>query len=84
MLDRRTFLAAGAASGALIAFPDFAFAAPAPGRSPQLAALLDALFQEQLRQRPELATQLGLDKGANSDLRGKLTDLRSRRGHRRT
>ncbi|HEX5181762.1 MAG TPA: DUF885 family protein [Allosphingosinicella sp.] len=74
MLDRRTFLAAGAAGGALLAFPDLVFAAPAPGRSPRLAALFDALFQAQLRQRPELATQLGLDKGANADLRGKLSD----------
>ncbi len=74
MLDRRMFLAAGAASGALIVFPQFAFAAPLPGGSPELAALFDALFQEQLRQRPEMATQLGLDKGANADLRAKLTN----------
>jgi uncharacterized protein (DUF885 family) len=74
MLDRRTFLAAGAASGAFVVFPEFAFAAPAPGGSPELAALFDALFEEQLRQRPEMATQLGLDKGANADLRARLSD----------
>jgi uncharacterized protein (DUF885 family) len=74
MLDRRAFLAAGAVSGALIVFPEFVFAAPEPGHSPELAALFDALFQEQLRQRPEQATQLGLDKGPNADLRARLTD----------
>lgn len=75
MLDRRTFLAAGAASGAVLAFPSFAAPAPAGGRSPELAKLFDQLFQEQLRQRPESATQLGLDKGANADLRAKLSDV---------
>jgi uncharacterized protein (DUF885 family) len=74
MLDRRMFLAAGAASGALVTFPSFALAAPEAARSPELARLFDALFQEQLRQRPELATQLGLDKGANADLRARLTE----------
>ena len=76
MLDRRLFLQTGAASAATLAFPASAFAqssAPA-GRSPELARLFDALFQEQLRLRPESATQLGLDKGANADLRARLTD----------
>src|SRR4051812_35314696 len=73
MLDRRSFLQATAAGGAILAFP--VFAAPAPGRCPGLAKLFAALFQEQLRLRPESATQLGLDKGANADLRGKLSDL---------
>src|SRR3954471_17575736 len=75
MLDRRTFLAASAASGAAFTFPAFAAPAPPTGRSPELARLFDALLQEQLRARPESATQLGLDKGANADLRSKLTDL---------
>ncbi|MDB5691139.1 MAG: hypothetical protein JWO81_202 [Alphaproteobacteria bacterium] len=75
MFDRRTFLAAGAAGGASLAFPSFAAPAPAAGRSPALAALFDQLFQEQLRLRPESATQLGLDKGANADLRAKLSDV---------
>lgn len=72
MLDRRTFLATGAASGAMLSWP--AFAAPAAGGSAELVRLFDTLFQEQLRQRPEQATQLGLDKGSNADLRAKLTD----------
>jgi len=74
MLDRRAFLQTGAASAAALALPYPLGAQPAPGRSPELARLFDQLFQEQLRARPEGATQLGLDKGANADLRAKLTD----------
>ena len=72
MLDRRAFLLTSAAAGAATALP--ARAAPVPGESPDLAALFDALFEEGLRARPEGATQLGLDKGPNADLRGKLSD----------
>ena len=72
MLDRRAFLLSSAVAGAATALP--AAAAPPPSRSPQLAALFDTLFAENLRQRPESATQLGLDTGANADLRGKLSD----------
>jgi uncharacterized protein (DUF885 family) len=76
MLDRRAFLQTTAVTGAALALP--AFAAPPPaGRSPALAKLFDDLFQEQLRLRPESATQLGLDKGANADLRARLSDLGS-------
>ena len=73
MLDRRLFLLTGVAGGACLALPGWAGAQPA-GRSPELARLFDQLFQEQLRLRPESATQLGLDKGANADLRARLTD----------
>ncbi len=41
---------------------------------PRLSALFDGLFESQLRRNPEGATQLGLDKGANGDLRAKLRD----------
>lgn len=75
MFDRRTFLLASAAGGAALAWPGFGSAAPAEGRSPVLARLFDDLFQAQLRLRPESATQLGLDKGANADLRARLGDL---------
>jgi uncharacterized protein (DUF885 family) len=71
MLDRRAFLLTSAAAGVATALP--ARAAPA-GESLELAALFDAFFQEGLRERPEGATQLGLDKGANADLRAKLSD----------
>jgi len=74
LLDRRAFLQTSAASAAALALPVPLLAQPAPGRSPALARLFDALFQEQLRLRPESATQLGLDKGPNADLRAKLSD----------
>ncbi len=43
-------------------------------QSPPLDALFSELFQETLRQRPEAATQLGMDKGPNGDLKFKLSD----------
>ena len=73
MLDRRTFLLSSTAAAVGAALPTWAGAAT-PGRSPQLAALFDAFFQENLRLRPEQATQLGLDKGANAGLRAQLND----------
>ena len=73
MLDRRAFLLTGAAGGAAFAMPSLAFAL-SPENSPELAALFDQLFQEQLRLNPESATRLGLDKGANAELRAKLSD----------
>lgn len=69
-LDRRQILLAGAATAAATALPAFAQAPAAPGRDPELAKLFDTFFWEGLRQRPESATQLGLDKGANAALRG--------------
>jgi uncharacterized protein (DUF885 family) len=76
MMNRRTLLLNSVAGGAALALPAVARAAiaDAPAGSPQLAALFDAFFQENLRLNPEGATQLGLDKGANADLRGRLGD----------
>ena len=78
MLNRRSLLitsvAAGAAAGAAATLPNLAFAADAPVGDPALAKLFDQFFQENLRLRPESATQIGLDKGANADLKAKLGD----------
>lgn len=71
MLDRRELLLAGASAGALAAFP---VAAQAPGGSAELAATFDQLLMANLRRRPEMATQLGVDKGANAFLRSQLSD----------
>lgn len=71
MLDRRAFLLASAAGGAALALPAWA---ATPERAPEMKALLDRFFQEQLQLRPEGATQLGLDKGANAALRSRLSD----------
>ncbi|HEX8484530.1 DUF885 domain-containing protein [Sphingomonas sp.] len=68
-IDRRHFLAGSAAATTLAAVPGAAIAAEQP-----LSALFDALVQAQLRRSPEGATNLGLDTGANADLRAKLSD----------
>jgi uncharacterized protein (DUF885 family) len=74
-LDRRQVLAASAAA---VAAPAVAYAQATPGaaggEAGHLNALLEAFFQENLRHSPEFATNLGLDKGANADLRFKLSD----------
>ncbi len=70
MLNRRSLLLATTAAGATTALPALAQGTPHAA----LDKLFDDLFLEGLRQRPEGATQLGLDKGANADLRSRLTD----------
>ncbi|HXU99515.1 MAG TPA: DUF885 family protein [Caulobacteraceae bacterium] len=65
---RQTLLTAAAAAAAPLA----AFAQDS--EDARLSHLFDALFQEGLRRNPEGATQLGLDTGANADLRSKLRD----------
>jgi uncharacterized protein (DUF885 family) len=67
--DRRQFLAGTAAAGALAAAPPLRAQAASP-----LSTLFDGLVQAQLRRSPEQATNLGLDTGANADLRAKLSD----------
>jgi uncharacterized protein (DUF885 family) len=73
MLNRRELLATTAA---LALLPKFAIAAEGPPdtEAAKLDALMAAFFQENLRNNPESATLLGLDTGANADLRGKLHD----------
>lgn len=66
LTDRRALLTGTAATAALAA-------APLPAASPP-DALYDELVQAQLRRSPEQATNLGLDTGANADLRAKLSD----------
>jgi uncharacterized protein (DUF885 family) len=73
MLDRRQFLLTTASAAATAALPAQLFAQGPASGSPQLASLLDSLFNEQLRQAPESGTLLGLDKGTNGDLRAKLS-----------
>lgn len=70
MLNRRDLILAGTSAAALVPFAAVAESA----EDARLAALFDGFFQEDLRRRPESATQLGLDVGANADLRSKLSD----------
>ena len=70
MLDRRQLLIS-AAAGAALAARDAA-AAPAAGPAASLAKALDDFFAQDLAESPELATQLGLDKGPHADAKAKL------------
>jgi uncharacterized protein (DUF885 family) len=70
MLNRRGLMLSGASAAVLVPVA----AASQTSEDARLAALFDAFVQEDLKRRPESATQLGLDVGANADLRGKLTD----------
>ncbi|HEX2592489.1 MAG TPA: DUF885 family protein [Rhizomicrobium sp.] len=72
MLDRRQLLGTAAAAAATLALQKPALAES--DEASKLNALFDAFFQENLRLNPEGATLLGLDKGANADLRSKLSD----------
>ena len=70
-MDRRTFLATGA-TVALLPFTEGPAIAQAGSSDARLNALFEEIFQERVRNSPELATQLGLDKGPNADLKSKL------------
>ena len=70
-MDRRTFLATGAALAA--AGPAVAQHTPEDGK---LRALLDRIFEANLAESPEAVTRLGLDKGERVAAKSKL-DLAS-------
>ena len=75
MLHRRTLLATLAMLGFV---PGQGRAAPAPDDSDasrKLRALFDRFVDEQLHRAPELATGLGLDRGALAPLKSKLSDV---------
>ena len=76
MIDRRTFLASSTALGAFaIAAPGAALAQAASGtRDDALHQILQGWFDEDLRDSPTFATNLGVDTGALADLRGKLSE----------
>jgi uncharacterized protein (DUF885 family) len=71
-IHRRAVLAGTMLGGAATLLPAFAHAADTPATP--LSRLFDELVQAQLRRNPEGATSLGLDTGANADLRAKLSD----------
>ncbi len=78
-MDRRQFLSASSAalsfafvSGAT-GSPAFALAQGGAGSGDAaLNALFEKIFQDRVRRFPELATSLGLDKGANAHLKSEL------------
>ena len=70
-MDRRCFLTTGATVALLPLVEAPLFAAPASGDA-RLNRLFEEIFQEQVSDSPELATSLGLDKGANAKLKSLL------------
>src|SRR5687768_1137336 len=71
-MDRRTFLA-GSATAALLPAVELPAVAQSSGSGDaQINALFEELFQERVRTSPQLATQLGLDKGPLAALKAKL------------
>src|SRR6218665_2541775 len=68
--DRRQFLLCSAAATGALALGGCAVV-PRSGAT-SASQLYDRIFQAMLRDTPELATGLGLDTGANADLRARL------------
>ena len=71
-MDRRSFLATSATVALLPLTEAPALAATAGDGDAKLNALFEQIFQERVRNSPELATSLGLDKGPNAALKSKL------------
>jgi uncharacterized protein (DUF885 family) len=70
-MDRRAFLASGAVASLASSLPTRLFA---QGGDAELNALFDAIFADNVRQSPEMASSLGLDKGNNAAAKHKLND----------
>jgi uncharacterized protein (DUF885 family) len=71
-MDRRSFLATSATIALLPLTEAPALAAATKSGDAKLNALFEAVFQERVRNAPELASSLGLDKGPNAALKSKL------------
>jgi uncharacterized protein (DUF885 family) len=73
-LDRRTFMASSGVAALAAALPATSvLAQPRAGSGDAaLNALFERVFQQDVQRSPELATRLGLDKGANSGLKSRL------------
>jgi uncharacterized protein (DUF885 family) len=70
-MDRRAFLASSAAASLAASLPTRLFAQSGDA---ELNALFDAIFADNVRQSPEMASSLGLDKGDNATAKHKLND----------
>ncbi len=73
-MDRRSFLASSATVALLplTESPALAAVSQADSGDARVNAAFEQIFQEQVRNAPELASQLGLDKGPNAALKSKL------------
>ena len=74
MFDRRHFVLAATAAGALAPMIPSLAHADGPGPQARLDALLDEFIRADLVRSPEEATRLGLDVGALAGARGRLGD----------
>ena len=73
-MDRRSFLRTSATLALLplAEAPAIAAATKAGSNDAKLNEVFEDIFKERVRNSPELASSLGLDKGANADLKSKL------------
>ena len=76
-MDRRQFLTTSSLAAATSLVPTTVkaaalAAAPAASGDARLNALFEEIFQDRVQRNPELATSLGLDKGANAHLKSEL------------
>ena len=71
-MDRRNFIASSGAAALAASLPTHVLAQAGSGDS-ALNALFERIFQRVVARSPELASQLGLDKGANASLKGRLS-----------
>jgi uncharacterized protein (DUF885 family) len=71
-MDRRTFLATSTTIAFLPLTEAPVIAAVAGGGDAKLNTAFEDIFQEQVRNSPEQASSLGLDKGSNAALKSKL------------
>ena len=72
-MDRRTFIASSGAAALAATFPRTGLAQPVGSGDAELNALFERIFEQLVKRSPELATSLGLDKGPNAELKGRLT-----------
>ncbi len=73
-MNRRAFLSSSAMAGVAATLPARAWAQAGSGDA-ALNALFDAIFTDTLNHSAELATSLGLDKGANAAAKHRLDDV---------
>jgi uncharacterized protein (DUF885 family) len=74
LFSRRDVMLASTAATALSTLPGRALAAAATSPDVQASRVLDRLTEQMLRDFPEAATGLGIDKGPRAGLKARLTD----------
>ncbi|MFC3713050.1 DUF885 domain-containing protein [Sphingoaurantiacus capsulatus] len=72
-MDRRHFLKSGAAATSVALLPAATLAQGRLSGDAAASALFERIFTEAVAHSPELASSLGLDKGANAAAKGKLS-----------